>query len=203
MKTILTMAAIALVATASPAFAHHIMGGQTPATFLQGLLSGLGHPVIGLDHFATIVAVGCLAAWQRVGTWLVVGFTAAMSFGVAMHVIGLTVPGAEMMVALCVIVLGILMVRREIPTAAYDVVLFVFAGFVNGYALGESIFGAERTPYYAYLFGLAVIQCAIGLAAITIARRVVTSDVTPLRLVGAGIAGIGLAVAVAQIVPAA
>ena len=41
-----------------PAFAHHLMGGHTPATFGEGILSGLGHPVIGLDHFAAVVAVG-------------------------------------------------------------------------------------------------------------------------------------------------
>ena len=26
------------------------MGGKTPSTFAEGLLSGLGHPVIGPDH---------------------------------------------------------------------------------------------------------------------------------------------------------
>ena len=43
---------------AFPAFAHHMMGGRTPSTFMEGLLSGLGHPVIGLDHFAFLVAIG-------------------------------------------------------------------------------------------------------------------------------------------------
>src|SRR5262249_57584778 len=41
-----------------PAFAHHMMGGRTPSTFMEGLLSGLGHPVIGLDHLAFLLAVG-------------------------------------------------------------------------------------------------------------------------------------------------
>ncbi len=39
-------------------YAHHVMGGRMPATFAEGLLSGLGHPVIGIDHLAFIVAVG-------------------------------------------------------------------------------------------------------------------------------------------------
>src|SRR5438270_774512 len=29
------------------AHAHHLMGGKTPSTFADGLLSGLGHPLIG------------------------------------------------------------------------------------------------------------------------------------------------------------
>jgi urease accessory protein len=198
--------AIAAFAFVEPAFAHHLMGGQIPATFTQGLLSGLGHPVIGLDHLATVAAVGCLAAWHRNGAALVIGFVVAMVLGVAAHINGMTVPGIEIMVSLCVVALGIVLVRREIPTFAYEVVLFAFAGFINGYAMGESIFGAERTPLYAYLVGLSIIQCVIGLAAMALAQRVLRADSlnpSPLRLVGAGIAGIGIALVTAQIVPAA
>ena len=52
------LAFAALVLTAVPASAHHIMGGEMPSTFGQGLLSGLGHPVIGPDHLAFLIAVG-------------------------------------------------------------------------------------------------------------------------------------------------
>ena len=51
-------------------------------------------------------------------------------------------------------------------------VLFAMVGAVHGYALGESIYGAEPTPLYAYLLGLAVIQSAIALAAATVARSI-------------------------------
>ena len=64
---------MALVFSANNAFAHHIMGGRTPATFGEGMLSGLGHPVIGLDHFAAVVAVGCIAAMHSAGAALVWG----------------------------------------------------------------------------------------------------------------------------------
>ena len=36
------------------------MGGATPATFWQGLASGVGHPVIGLDHLVFLLAAGVL-----------------------------------------------------------------------------------------------------------------------------------------------
>lgn len=48
-----TGALIALVsafALARPALAHHAMGNTTPNTFAEGLVSGLAHPIIGLDH---------------------------------------------------------------------------------------------------------------------------------------------------------
>src|SRR5665213_2533971 len=84
---IVRLAALAAVVflAADPAFAHHLMGGRMPATFAEGLLSGLGHPVIGIDHFAAVVAVGCLAAAHRAGALLAIAFVVAMMTGVAIH----------------------------------------------------------------------------------------------------------------------
>jgi urease accessory protein len=196
---------ILLVLGSAPAFAHHLMGGRTPATFIEGLLSGLGHPVIGLDHLAAVVAVGCLAAAHRVAPALAIGFVIAMMAGVALHLHGTTVPGAEILVALSVIFLGAFMLRGRDVAAVTAFLLFAVVGLIHGYALGESIYGAEQTPLYAYLLGLALIQSAIALAAMQLARLLGqrAAGMSPLRLVGAGIAGIGLAVLMQQIVPCA
>jgi urease accessory protein len=188
---------------AEPALAHHLMGGRMPATFGEGLLSGLGHPVIGLDHFAAVVAVGCLAAAHRAGAWLTIGFVIAMMAGVAVHLHGATVPGAELLVALSVIALGAILLTHKEMSAAAALALFAAVGLLHGYALGESIYGAEQTPLAAYLLGLAVIQAVIALVAMRIAGLIARVDRIPLRLVGAGIAGIGVAVLVQQIIPGA
>jgi urease accessory protein len=187
----------------APAFAHHLMGGRTPATFGEGILSGLGHPVIGLDHLAAVIAVGCLAAAHRSASALAVAFVLAMMGGVGLHLHGTTVPGAEILVALTVVALGLLMVLyRDMSTGA-AVVLFAIVGVIHGYALGESIYGAERTPLYAYLIGLAVIQSVIALAAAHMTRSLArgSRDLSTVRLVGAGIAGIGLAILMQQVMP--
>jgi urease accessory protein len=201
----LSLSLIVLPLGATNAFAHHVMGGRTPATFVEGILSGLGHPIIGLDHFAAVVAVGCLAAGHPAAVALVIVFVGAMMAGVALHLQGAMVPGAEILVALTVIALGALMLRRRQMSAGAALVLFALVGLVHGYALGESIYGAEPTPLFSYLLGLAVIQSAIALAAMKIARSLAehSADLSPLRLVGAGIAGIGLAVLVQQVIPAA
>jgi urease accessory protein len=196
---------IAIAATgliAEPAFAHHVMGGRMPVTFIDGLLSGLGHPIIGLDHFAAVVAVGCLAAVHQRGAGLIIGFVLAMMIGVATHLQGATVPGAEIVVAGSVIVLGAVLLGRRDVSATVALALFVAVGWVHGYALGESIFGAEPTPLWAYLFGLAVIQSAVALAAMRAARLLMQPDAVRVRMIGAGIAGIGIAILVQQLVPA-
>ncbi len=207
MRMVLRMSAgslLGFVAAAlliEPAAAHHVMGNQLPATFLQGLLSGLGHPVIGLDHLAAIIAVGCIAATQPRGAMLALSFVLAMILGTGVHLTEVNIPAGEIPVALSVVVLGI--VRLLTPPVSRMVVLglFALAGFFHGYALGESIVGAEPAPLYAYLAGLAIIQSAIALAAMTLTQWLLARpsfEPVKLRLVGAGIAGFGFALLVQQ-----
>lgn len=59
-----TVTGFVLALVSVSVFAHHPLGGETPVTFMHGLLSGVGHPVIGLDHLAFIVAAGVLGACQ-------------------------------------------------------------------------------------------------------------------------------------------
>src|SRR5215813_8371587 len=131
----LSLSLIVLAFSSAPAFAHHLMGGHTPATFGEGILSGLGHPVIGLDHLAAVVAVGCLAAAHRAASALAVAFVLAMVGGVILHLHGTSVPGAEILVALTVLALGLLMVLHRDMSAPAAVVLFAMVGVIHGYAL--------------------------------------------------------------------
>jgi urease accessory protein len=202
------LALAALAMAAEPAMAHHVMDGKMPVTAVQGLLSGLGHPIIGLDHLAAVVAAGFLAAAHRTASWLVLGYVLAMIAGAALHVQGATVPGAEILVALSVLALGgVTMQWRAALGAQAMLALFVIAGAINGYALGESIAGAEPTPLYAYFAGLAIVQSAVGLAAMTFARALAARDTAlipvSVRLVGAGVVGIGLAMLSKGMIPGA
>ena len=190
------MFAATLIAMAEPALAHHVMGGQMPANTIQGFLSGLGHPIIGIDHFAAVIAVGFIAAAHGEGVRLIMGFIIAMFIGVAFHVAGVTVAANEILVAISVIALGAaiqLMPGISVNTA---LALFATAGLINGYALGESIVGAEQAPFLAYLAGLAIVQFAVAFGAMKVANIVARETFTPmpmkLRLVSGAIIGIGL-----------
>ncbi len=59
---ILTCATIIFLGTIESVMAHHLIGGKTPANFWEDLLSGTGHPIVGIDHLAFLVAVGLIAA---------------------------------------------------------------------------------------------------------------------------------------------
>jgi urease accessory protein len=186
---------------ASPASAHHVMGGKLPGTFAEGMLSGLGHPVIGADHLAFLIAVGVIVAVCGLSLVLPVAFIVTMAIGVAAHVNGISIPASEFVVALTVLTAGLLLVRERKPSTPVWAALFAVAGFFHGYAFGESIFGAERAPLGAYLVGLVIIQSALILGVAFLTRRIQLSGVTH-RLIGAAVGGVGIAIVMAQIVPA-
>jgi urease accessory protein len=148
------------------ALAHHVTGGVVPSTFWQGLLSGFGHPVIGLDHFAFLLAVGLLASTTSKPSLLPLAFVVATLFGTAIHVATIDLPIAELFVACSVVVAGSLLFVRNPLSAVPLAGIFVLAGLFHGYAYGESIVGAEQSPLLAYLVGLAFMQYVIAIGVI-------------------------------------
>ncbi len=197
------LAAVCLAAV-SPASAHHIMDGDLPSTFTQGLLSGLGHPVIGLDHLAFLIAVGIAVGVGGLSLALPIVFVAASALGVALHVLEFDLPGVELIVAASVVLIGVLVASgRELPLAAWAA-LFGLAGIAHGYAYGESIVGAEPAPLWAYLIGLVIIQSALSVGVAMMTRRSgeSVSAIAP-RLAGAVVIGVGLTALIGQLLPGA
>ena len=197
----LPIAVIALAASALPAHAHHVMGGRTPSTWFEGFASGLGHPIIGIDHAAFIVALGLVAAMARLPLLMPAVFVALSAAGVALHVQGIDLPAAELAIGASVVVVGaMLAIGRRIAPPGW-IGLFAIAGVLHGYAYGESIVGAQPGPLSAYLAGLVLVQSALAAAVAFLARNS-AAEAIKLRLIGAVVAGIGLAVLAGHVVPA-
>jgi urease accessory protein len=197
-----TLVGAALLAMADTASAHHLMGGKIPATFTDGILSGVGHPIIGPDHLAFLVALGIAVGIGRLSLITPFLFLVAMACGVAAHVAALNIPVAELIVAVSVLIGGALIALDwRFPASAWAAV-FSIAGFFHGYAYGESIYGAETTPLVAYLVGLVVVQTLVTSGIAFASRAVWTASRIGPRLVGAAICGVGFTVLVGQIIPA-
>src|SRR2546430_11648741 len=126
------------------AFAHHVMGGATPSTLVEGLLSGIAHPVIGPDHLAFLLAIGIAVGIGGLNLALPALFVVASAIGVMLHVNGINLPGAEIVVACSVLLAGFLIARGRALSVWLWAVLFVVAGLFHGYAFGESIVRSEE-----------------------------------------------------------
>lgn len=146
-----------------PVWAHHPMGGATPQTVSEGFLSGIGHPIIGADHFAFLAAAMLLAytlkGRARYLTPLV--FIVGTIAGTVLHVGATNIPMAETLIALSVVAGAGLALTRSYPGAFVLSIIFAVSGILHGYAYGEAIIGAQSGPLLAYLLGLSVIQYAL------------------------------------------
>ncbi len=151
------------------AFAHHAMDGETPLTFVQGFMSGLVHPIIGLDHFLFLLTVGALAYSLKspLRYAAAVLFVVSALAGTSLHLVGFNLSSVEVLIALSLILGGgMVLLRRRMSTLASSL-FFVLAGMFHGYAYAESIIGAESAPLLAYLAGLALIQVAVITGTVT------------------------------------
>lgn len=185
----------AMMAWTGPVSAHHPMGGETPRTLLHGLLSGLGHPVIGPDHLAFIVAIGIAAALVPAGLGLIGAFIAASTAGVLVHLGAVNVPMSEALVAGSVIAAGALVALGRSEGSGRWLALAMLAGLLHGYAFGESIVGAERSVLGAYLVGIALVASAIAAALMLFTQAFVMPGVRAtahLRTAGALLACVGV-----------
>jgi len=191
---------VAVIMAAAPALAHHPMGGAVPQTMIQGLLSGIGHPIIGFDHLAFVFGIGLLAAFQQARLVLPVGFIAGTALGTLLIVGGVVLPMVEAVIGLSVLLIGGLVMAGRRLGSASAMLMAAGAGVFHGWAYGEAVIGAEATPIISYVAAFSLTQFGIALGAmlLTLAFIRKTEDgnlSTALhpRLAGAMVAGIGLA----------
>ena len=156
---------------------------------VTGFVSGLGHPLLGLDHLFAMVAIGLWAAQQGGrALWAVpAAFVGAMGVGGGLAWSGIALPQVETALALSVLVLGLLIAtRRQWAVPAGMALAAGFAVF-HGYAHGLEMPLAASPALYGLGFVLATLGLhGLGIVGSVIGRRTV-------QLAGAGIAATGLA----------
>ena len=108
------------------------------------LISGLVHPLMGLDHILAMIAVGFWAA-QLGGSalWrLPLSFMSMMVFAAVIAASGFNLPSADLLIAASVICLGCLIalgIRLPINISACLVGLFaVFHGYAHGLEMPQT-----------------------------------------------------------------
>lgn len=188
------VAALALLA-ATPASAHHLMDAfQLTPSPLSGLLSGLGHPLLGPDHLLFLLALG-LVGLQRPTRW-VLGLLAT---GLAASLLGLALPGlpgAEVLVALSLVVVGLVQLGR-LPAA-----LLLPAFALHGYVLSDAVLGWEPAPVGFYLLGLLISQGLLLAGSLTLVRRWAAGlSGANLRLAAGVLIGVGASFTWTALVP--
>ncbi|HHP7232939.1 MAG TPA: HupE/UreJ family protein [Xenococcaceae cyanobacterium] len=188
---------ISLIFATPSVLAHHPLDGAVPRNFWEGFMSGLAHPIIGLDHFAFVVAVGLLAVLaDKFGLIIPVSFGVTTALGTLIHLAKISLPIPELIIAISVLIIGIVLTSEKRINFGLIIAISAIAGIFHGYAYGESIVGAEMTPLGAYLFGFVIIQLIVSAIAFflgsLLSNKSVNQSFLPLRFCGFTICGIGL-----------
>ena len=167
------------------ALAHNIGG--------NGILSGITHPLFGLDHLLAMVAVGVIstliggkAVWKVPATF--VGF---MLIGGILGIIGLSLPGVETGIALSVLILGVaIALYKQTPTFWAMLFVAIFAIF-HGHAHGEEMPLIANAGLYA--LGFVSSTTALHISGVLIGHYAKKTQLTQsiLRFAGAGVGFMG------------
>ena len=150
-----------------PVLAHHPLGMAegTPLTPLLGLLSGLVHPVLGIDHAFFLISIAFLGL-TSLRSWILPLLGVGLMGSIAAQMVdpALFPPGLEVIVALSLVVSG--MVALKLLPAPVLLPMM----FLHGLVLGKQITGSEPTPILFYFLGLFLSQAALLLTTSRIAR---------------------------------
>ena len=161
-KSRITVVWSLLTLAAVPVFAHQA-GGEA-----AGLLSGLKHPVSGLDHVVAMLAVGLWGA--QLGSpalWLLpVAFPMVMALGGALGLIGLPLPGVEVGIAVSGVVLGAMVLQEARPPLSVALVMVGVFALFHGHAHGTELPAGQNGLLYSVGFVAAtgtLHACGIGI----------------------------------------
>jgi urease accessory protein len=134
------------------AAAAHTKGGEA-----AGLVSGLLHPISGLDHVVAMLAVGLWGAQLGVpALWLLpVTFPVVMAFGGMLGLLGTALPGIEVGIALSAVLLGAVVVLEARPPLAVAALLVGFFAIFHGHAHGTELPEGANGALYSVGFVVA------------------------------------------------
>jgi urease accessory protein len=191
MKKQTGIAAFALALSfASPAFAH-------TSHEVNGLASGLAHPVFGFDHLLAMVTVGLwagLVGGRSLFVWPV-SFVGSMLVGGALAMSGVMLPGVELVIAASVVALGMAVALGLKPQIVLGAALIAMFGLAHGHAHGLE--APETGSGLAYAAGFVLATAAlhgVGLALALATQQRYAPTIT--RLLGGLAASAGIVLAV-------
>lgn len=136
---------------AQTAFAH-VQQGEA-----AGFLTGLRHPVSGLDHVLAMVAVGLWGAQLGApAIWLLpVAFPLVMAMGAMLGLMGMPLPGIEYGIAASAIMLGAVVMFEVRPPLAAAAILVGFFAIFHGHAHGTELPPGQSALLYSIGFVMA------------------------------------------------
>ena len=149
---------------AFPVAAHHpFEGGGESFSFLEGIISGLAHPLLGVDHLLFLLSVGLIGRFSF-SKWV----PSLLLCGLLGAILSQFFPGIlefEFSMGISLIFAAFVVLEKLTPLIMFPLILF------HGYLLGSTMVGAEPTPLLAYFIGMLISEAFLILMGLIIYRR--------------------------------
>jgi len=174
----------------SAAFAHN---GEHA---ISGFVSGVLHPLAGLDHLLALLAVGIVAARQSGKARLAIptAFLAFLLVGATAGVAGMVAPQVEAGILASLMILGLMISASTTLSATISTVLISIFALLHGQAHGAEIPAGAST--FSYFSGFLLASLLIQSGALICSAKMSEHNATLVnRIAGAGILVSGLTLA--------
>jgi len=177
---------LASTASAHPGHHHDSRGG--------GIVAGLTHPLLGVDHLLAMVTVGLLSA-QLGGRaiWGIPGaFLGMMIVGGVLGMSGWELPAVEYGIAASIVLLGLAVALNQRLSLVIPMIFAGVFGLFHGHAHGSEMPTIANPTLYALGFVAATV--ALHISGVLLGKLAINSvrGTTTLRLSGAAIACVGI-----------
>jgi urease accessory protein len=128
-----------------------------------GFLTGIAHPVSGLDHVLAMIAVGLWGAQLgNPALWVLpVVFPMMMACGGMLGLMGIPLPGVEIAIAISAIVLGTMVFAEARLRIQLAMIIVAFFAIFHGHAHGTELPAGQSGLLYSIGF-VAATGCLHG-----------------------------------------
>jgi len=151
---------IAVLSLVSPPLYAHTGGHIDPS-----LVSGMLHPLTGIDHLLVLLAVGLIAAKQggKALFMFPAVFFGLMAAGALLSAVGLQIPFVESFISLSLVAFGLLITISQQQRAQLLFLSVSFFAVFHGYAHAAEIpSGSNAVWYFSSLMLMSLAICLGG-----------------------------------------
>ena len=143
-------------------YSHHPLNGGMMEDFSDGFLSGIGHPILGLDHLIFILGVGLISYLSKKLFNFSFSFIGGTFLGMFSIIFGLYLPFYEIIVSLTLLLLGyLILIKHQANSKGF---IFLLFGIFHGWAYGSILLELPQIDLnvvFGYSTGLLITQILI------------------------------------------
>ncbi len=156
--------------------AHHFIEGEVPENFLQGLISGIAHPIIGIDHLVFLIFTTLIVYLISKKIFFISLFIFSTVLGSLLTIININLPILELSIIISILLTGVSFFIYKNISNSILLLIFIIFGIFHGNAYGKTIIEALAPIQVSYIIGLVLVQFLVCIIIFNLAKFLINSN---------------------------